>query len=59
MSCVPLQISRGVFVCGEMKCAQFHESNYRVIKQRANGNEKAKILVLINKRQFIEVIEHS
>jgi len=36
-----------------------HESNYRVTKQLANGNEKAKILVLINKKQFIEVIEHS
>jgi len=47
---VPLQISRGVFVYGEI--IQMHtifESNYTVIKQPRHGNSKAK---KINKKQF-------
>jgi len=40
---VPLQISRGIFVCGEIiKMHTIHESNCRVIKLPRNGNNKEK-----------------
>jgi len=47
---VPLQISRGSFVCGEIiQVCTIYERNYTVIKQSHNENRKAKI---INTRQF-------
>jgi len=56
---VQLQISRGIFVYGEI--VQMHairESGYTVIKQPRNGNSKEKK----NQQreiQFIEVIKHN
>jgi len=40
---VPLQISRGIFVYGEIiQMHTIHETNYRVIKHSRNGNRKRK-----------------
>jgi len=40
---VPLQISRGIFVYGEIiQMHTIHKSNYAVIKQPRNGYSKAK-----------------
>jgi len=40
---VPLPISRGIFVCGEMiQMYTTRKRNYTVIKQRHNGDSKAK-----------------
>jgi len=53
---VPLQISKGIFVYGEViKMYTIREGNYTVIKLSRNWNSKSK---KINKRtiQFVEVI---
>jgi len=47
---VPLQITRGIFVHGDIiQMHTIHENNYTVIKQPRDGNKKAK---KINKKQF-------
>jgi len=53
---VPLQISRGIFVYGEiMQTHTIDVSNETVIKLPRNGNNKAKKNLI----QFIEVIKHN
>jgi len=40
---VPLQTSRGIFVCGEIiKMHTIHENNYTVMKLPHNGSSKTK-----------------
>jgi len=40
---VPLQISRGIFICGEIiKMHTIYEGNYTVIKLLLTGNSEAK-----------------
>jgi len=40
---IPLQISRGIFVCGDiMQMHTIHESNYAVIKLSRNENSQVK-----------------
>jgi len=42
---VPLQITRGIFIYGEIiQMHTIHEGNYAVISQPRNGNSKAKKL---------------
>jgi len=43
---VPIQISRGIFVCGEI-IQSYHEGDYTIIKLPRNGNSKAKRLTFI------------
>jgi len=46
---VPLKISKGIFVYGEIiKMQTIHESNYTIIKLPRNGNSKAKKLIKNN-----------
>jgi len=56
---VSIQISRGIFVYGEItQMLTFNENNRMVIKLPSNGNSKAKNN---NEKtiQFIEVTKHS
>jgi len=53
---VPLQISRGIFVCGEIiKMHTIHRSNYIVMKLPRNGKSKLK---KINKTKIQFVRSH-
>jgi len=56
---VSSQISRGIFVCGEI--IQMHtiqESNYTVIKLPRNGNSTAK-KINKNRIQFTGIVKHN
>jgi len=60
MKCVnvPLQISRGNFVCEQI--IQMHtirKSNFTIIKLPSNGNIKVKFFFFLI--QFTEVIKHN
>ena len=57
---VPLQTSRGIFVCGEIiKMHTIHENNYTVMKLPHNGNSKTKKANKKKTNQFVEVIKHN
>ena len=58
---VPLQISRGIFLYGEIiQMHTLHESNHTGIKLPRNDNSKEKKIKKNQKTiQFMEVIKHN